>query len=304
LPQLSLPPPPGPSNVAPGNLPREPVATTMAQTETRALMPSMSHAPQIAPQIAPIRAVGSGQAPPGEPLPPMVGGNVVNGIVAPLPAAPGGAVERRGPVEFNHAISYVNKIKNRFAQQPDIYKQFLEILQTYQRESRPIGDVYSQVTRLFETAPDLLEDFKQFLPESAAHANAVMRARDEQFAMSNVRGDAGYPTAPQPANQTPRPEQPRLPPIGNFTPTPSSSKENKRKRGAGQNAAAASTAADHPGPRAQYAPGPHINKVRSCQLYYYVIIYLCICFLLPLQLIRIYLAGGRSSLDSRDLEGL
>lgn len=36
------------------------------------------------------------------------------------------------PVEFNHAINYVNKIKNRFQGQPDIYKAFLEILHTYQ----------------------------------------------------------------------------------------------------------------------------------------------------------------------------
>lgn len=69
------------------------------------------------------------------------------------------------PVEFNHAISYVNKIKTRFAAQPDIYKTFLEILQTYQREQLRISDVYAQVTGLFQDAPDLLEDFKQFLPD-------------------------------------------------------------------------------------------------------------------------------------------
>uniref|UniRef100_H2YZP3 Histone deacetylase interacting domain-containing protein n=1 Tax=Ciona savignyi TaxID=51511 RepID=H2YZP3_CIOSA len=40
------------------------------------------------------------------------------------------------PVEFNHAINYVNKIKNRFQGQPDIYKAFLEILHKYQKEQR------------------------------------------------------------------------------------------------------------------------------------------------------------------------
>ncbi|KAI4716895.1 hypothetical protein E4T48_06933 [Aureobasidium sp. EXF-10727] len=138
----------------------------------------------------------------------------------------------RPQVEFNHAISYVNKIKNRFQQQPDIYKQFLEILQTYQRESKPIQDVYAQVTRLFNSAPDLLEDFKQFLPESAAHAKAAAAARaqqqEESVMLSNVRGDPFY-QAPQP-HQTPRAEH-RLPPVGNFAPTPTVNKDNKRKRG-------------------------------------------------------------------------
>lgn len=60
------------------------------------------------------------------------------------------------------------RLQNRFSDSPEIYKQFLEILQTYQRESKPIQDVYAQVTVLFNSAPDLLEDFKQFLPESAA----------------------------------------------------------------------------------------------------------------------------------------
>lgn len=143
------------------------------------------------------------------------------------PIGPG--FEKRGPVEFNHAISYVNKIKNRFSAQPDIYKQFLEILQTYQRESKPIQDVYGQVTRLFNSAPDLLEDFKQFLPESAAHAKAVAAARQQQeeaVLMSNVRNEPFYTPG---AHQTPRADH-RLPPVGNFAPTPTINKDNKRKR--------------------------------------------------------------------------
>jgi paired amphipathic helix protein Sin3a len=49
----------------------------------------------------------------------------------------GGAAQ---PVEFNHAINYVNKIKNRFQGQPEIYKQFLEILHTYQKEQRSLKE--------------------------------------------------------------------------------------------------------------------------------------------------------------------
>jgi len=46
-------------------------------------------------------------------------------------------------VEFNHAIAFVNKIKNRFAGDPETYKQFLEILQTYQKETKDINEVGS-----------------------------------------------------------------------------------------------------------------------------------------------------------------
>ncbi|KAL9598928.1 MAG: hypothetical protein Q9219_004194 [cf. Caloplaca sp. 3 TL-2023] len=142
-------------------------------------------------------------------------------------------LDKRGPIEFNHAIGYVNKIKTRFSYQPDVYKQFLEILQTYQRDLKPIQDVYSQVTELFSSAPDLLEDFKQFLPESAAQAKAEAAARqaaEDPQIISNVRGESSYIAGMQTAqSQTPKPEM-RMPPVGNFAP-PSVGKENKKRRG-------------------------------------------------------------------------
>ncbi|KAF2203738.1 hypothetical protein GQ43DRAFT_389344 [Delitschia confertaspora ATCC 74209] len=170
-------------------------------------------------------------------------GQQINGNQG-IPGAPvGSGAEKRAPVEFNHAISYVNKIKNRFASQPDIYKQFLEILQTYQRESKPIQDVYAQVTSLFSSAPDLLEDFKQFLPESAAQHRAQQQAArsaaEDAVMLSNVRGESGYGQI-QNHQQTPRADASRLPPMGNFAPTPTANRDNKRKRGERQGPGAAS----------------------------------------------------------------
>ena len=82
-------------------------------------------------------------------------------------------------MEFNHAINYVNKIKNRFSGQPEVYKQFLEILHTYQKDQKAIkegnppsgrflteAEVYAQVSRLFQQQEDLLSEFGQFLPEA------------------------------------------------------------------------------------------------------------------------------------------
>ncbi|GAA5851400.1 hypothetical protein JCM9279_001054, partial [Rhodotorula babjevae] len=88
---------------------------------------------------------------------------------AAAPAAPTAAAAAAAPapqMEFNHAINYVNKIKNRFAKDPETYKTFLEILQTYQKDQRPIQEVYTQVTALFKEAPDLLDEFKAFLPDT------------------------------------------------------------------------------------------------------------------------------------------
>ncbi|KAH9508489.1 Paired amphipathic helix protein Sin3a [Bulinus truncatus] len=113
------------------------------------------------------------------------------------------------PVEFNHAINYVNKIKNRFQGQPDIYKQFLEILHTYQKEqrltrdggnvgpSKPLteSEVYQQVANLFKHQEDLLAEFGQFLPD----ANGASSYGVASFAESTlgVRNDHN-PTVKKP----------------------------------------------------------------------------------------------------------
>ncbi|PHH78363.1 hypothetical protein CDD80_6986 [Ophiocordyceps camponoti-rufipedis] len=171
-------------------------------------------------------------------------GPVARGVQTPAPAPGTGLdsvtqvnMERRGPVEFNHAISYVNKIKNRFQDKPEIYKQFLEILQTYQREQKPIQDVYAQVTTLFNSAPDLLEDFKQFLPESAGRAKAAQGRLEDAAALP------GPSHTPQPGNR----DGHKMPPLGSFAPPASASKDKKRpradKQAQGTDSLAAETAA-------------------------------------------------------------
>jgi len=81
-----------------------------------------------------------------------------------------------------------------------------------------------------------LEDFKQFLPESAAQARAAERARreaEENAVLSNVRGEGGGMYASPVISREAQMGTPNhgrgLPPVGNFAPTPIS-KDVKRKR--------------------------------------------------------------------------
>ncbi|XP_077331637.1 paired amphipathic helix protein Sin3b [Lithobates pipiens] len=79
-------------------------------------------------------------------------------------------------LEFHNAISYVNKIKTRFLDRPEIYRSFLEILHTYQKDQlnpkgRPFRgmseeEVFTEVASLFRGQEDLLSEFGQFLPEA------------------------------------------------------------------------------------------------------------------------------------------
>lgn len=57
----------------------------------------------------------------------------------PLPSAhhDGGMHDGRQPgqaMEFNRAIQFVNKIKMRFSNEPDTYREFLEVLQKFRQD--------------------------------------------------------------------------------------------------------------------------------------------------------------------------
>lgn len=67
-------------------------------------------------------------------------------------------------VEFNEALNYVTTIKRRFANDPKIYREFLEVVHTYQKER--IKEVLDEVSVLFADHADLLRGFAYFLPDA------------------------------------------------------------------------------------------------------------------------------------------
>ncbi|CAH8257671.1 unnamed protein product [Arabidopsis lyrata] len=81
------------------------------------------------------------------------------------PAAP------KKPVEFEEAISFVNKIKTRFQGDDRVYKSFLDILNMYRKENKSITEVYQEVAILFRDHHDLLVEFTHFLPDTSATAS-------------------------------------------------------------------------------------------------------------------------------------
>jgi paired amphipathic helix protein Sin3a len=66
--------------------------------------------------------------------------------------------------DFDQARNFVMTVKTRFAQQPDVYKQFLNILHDYHKEGLTIAHVHAVVNELFFDQPDLQEGFRTFLP--------------------------------------------------------------------------------------------------------------------------------------------
>jgi paired amphipathic helix protein Sin3a len=115
-------------------------------------------------------------------------------------------------VEFDQAINYVNKIKNRFSNDDRVYKQFLEILNMYRKGQKTIHSVYNEVSVLFRSQSDLLDEFTYFLPD----AQSVKDSQRKQQQQQPYR--AGAPGA--------RPPMGRAQPVGN---NPPNIPQHKRK---------------------------------------------------------------------------
>nr|CAB3476585.1 unnamed protein product [Digitaria exilis] len=85
--------------------------------------------------------------------------------------------EEKKPVDFVEAINFVNKIKNRFQHDEQVYKSFLDILNMYRKDNKSIQDVYEEVANLFAEHKDLLEEFQHFLPDTSVAPQAVASSR-------------------------------------------------------------------------------------------------------------------------------
>ena len=119
------------------------VTTPSGTTTTHAgtSMNNLSRVASGAPTLPPLAGIPWAQGPPmvgGPPHTPDIGPNPFDVSTGP---ASGKHAAAGPPAEFNHAIQFVNMIKLRFTQEPETYKQFLEILQKYQKEQQPYQEV-------------------------------------------------------------------------------------------------------------------------------------------------------------------
>ncbi|XP_035991900.1 paired amphipathic helix protein Sin3a [Fundulus heteroclitus] len=172
------------------------IAAQPALSKASKLIQSPAHTPTSQPNPS-IPSYASPRSPSVQPHTP----------VSSTPSS-GPPLQNNQPVEFNHAINYVNKIKNRFQGQPDIYKAFLEILHTYQKEQRNAKEaggnytpalteqeVYTQVARLFKNQEDLLSEFGQFLPDANS---SMLLGKSPPDRAESVHNDHG-PTVKRPS---------------------------------------------------------------------------------------------------------
>ncbi|XP_071692749.1 paired amphipathic helix protein Sin3-like 2 [Rutidosis leptorrhynchoides] len=64
--------------------------------------------------------------------------------------------------EFDEAISFVSKVKERYRDDDHVYKSFLDMLNSYRNGHKDINEVSQEVATLFDEHPDLVDEFTRF----------------------------------------------------------------------------------------------------------------------------------------------
>ncbi|KAJ1025334.1 hypothetical protein NDA18_002667 [Ustilago nuda] len=62
------------------------------------------------------------------------------------------------------ALSYLDQVKVQFAEHPDVYNRFLDIMKDFKSQSIDTPGVIERVSTLFRGHPSLIQGFNTFLP--------------------------------------------------------------------------------------------------------------------------------------------
>lgn len=65
---------------------------------------------------------------------------------------------------LNDALSYLDQVKVRFSDQPDVYNKFLDIMKDFKSQAIDTPGVINRVSELFNGHPALIQGFNTFLP--------------------------------------------------------------------------------------------------------------------------------------------
>ena len=80
------------------------------------------------------------------------------------PTGIGGALSQGQQPILNDALSYLDQVKVRFVNQPDVYNQFLDIMKDFKSQAIDTPGVIDRVSSLFAGHPELIQGFNTFLP--------------------------------------------------------------------------------------------------------------------------------------------
>ena len=159
----------GPVLSQPNSVHQQPQATIIHKTPTHQNFPgirtistgNISNLPNVAVAAAAAAAVGqvAQQSALGGPTGNSGGTN--NASTAAAAVAGSNQFTR---LKVEDALSYLDQVKYKFGNQPQVYNDFLDIMKEFKSQSIDTPGVIARVSHLFKGHPELIVGFNTFLP--------------------------------------------------------------------------------------------------------------------------------------------
>ncbi|KAH9244499.1 hypothetical protein BASA81_018099 [Batrachochytrium salamandrivorans] len=128
--------------------------------------------------------------------------------LAPATTSPAAAGPKPGKAD---AEAYLNDVKKQFADQPQVYHDFVDLMKSFKAGSITTQNIIELVAKLFYGFPDLIDRFNQFSGYKPATAGGTEQVLSQQYyappssSTSAAAAAAAYstmaPTAPQQSQQ-------------------------------------------------------------------------------------------------------
>ena len=87
-------------------------------------------------------------------------------------------------LKVEDALSYLDQVKYKFGNQPQVYNDFLDIMKEFKSQSIDTPGVIARVSSLFRGHPELIVGFNTFLPPGykiEVHSNDSVRIHSRFF---------------------------------------------------------------------------------------------------------------------------
>jgi histone deacetylase complex regulatory component SIN3 len=74
----------------------------------------------------------------------------------------------------NTALSHIDKVKHRFQNEPEVYRQLIDKMMDFKKGISCTDKAIHGIAIIFSSTPDLIEDFKQFHPKNPDYSTKTL----------------------------------------------------------------------------------------------------------------------------------
>ncbi|KCZ74979.1 hypothetical protein H311_04050, partial [Anncaliia algerae PRA109] len=75
--------------------------------------------------------------------------------------------DKASGIDVQNAIDFIQRVKTLYSESSPIFLKFLEAMKDFRLSKLTGSDLYAVISRLFADKPNIVQEFKSFIPQNA-----------------------------------------------------------------------------------------------------------------------------------------